>query len=150
VLCAARRWKLAGNGAAAQLNRNDESFLSQFEPLDVLGLDELAQRADVERRYVQLKSELGPQGARPDPRRLERVEQAFEILRDPKSIYYTRAVSDEEFKHRLAFQFTDSRGKLVMKVRTLSVFLAVIAFVFATLRLAIHPYTKVRRAALDR
>jgi hypothetical protein len=130
--------------------RSDETFLSQYDPLDVLGLNEQAQRSDVERSYAEMCAEFGPQGRKPDAKRLERVQRAFEILKDPKSIYYMRAVPREDFKHRLSYQFMDSNNKLMSKIKGFFGIVLVCIFFFGTMGMAFQPFKKIHRAALQR
>ena len=137
-------------GAGIGFNRSEETFLSQYDPLDVLMLNESVQRSDVEAAYTSLCSEYGPQGKRPDPKKLERVQQAYEILKDSSSIYYQRAQAREDFKHRLAYQFLDVGHRRMAQLRATFAFILLGAVFIGSLGFAFQPFKKIQRAALQR
>lgn len=150
ALTTARRFNAAAGMGGADASRENETWLSQYEPLDVLGLNENANRKDIEAAYAKTKETFGPRGILPNVKTVERAEKAMQILGDPNSIYYTRALASEEWKHRLHFQFLDDRSKLLTQWRVAAALCGIFLGFYALVAFAFHPYKKIKRAAMAR
>ncbi|KAH9586469.1 hypothetical protein LSM04_004409 [Trypanosoma melophagium] len=127
--------------------RDQEAFLSQFDPLDVLALDSNCSVDDIDAAFKRLQSKYAPNGPNPDAKMLDRVCRAHEILKDPGSPYYLRAHASETDRQRLQFQMLpkSKRQLIQIQVGMLMVFLAGIAMLVVSLM--VRPVKRSLRAA---
>lgn len=127
--------------------RDQEAFLSQYEPLDVLNLDETCSAKEVHAAYNRLVAKYGPQGPSPDPKMVDRVTGAYEVLKDPMSPYYIRAHATDNHRKRLQFDMLPEKQRKAVQFQVViaAIFVACVGGLIVFMSL--QPMKKVRHAA---
>jgi preprotein translocase subunit Sec63 len=127
--------------------RDQEAFLSQFEPLDVLCLPDTCSAQDVTDAFNRLTLKYGPQGPSPDPKMIERVRRAHEVLTDPSSPYYTRAHAGDNERQRLQFDMLPKNHKKALQLHVVLTMILVAGVAWLVIHMALKPMRNVKRAA---
>lgn len=127
--------------------RDQEAFLSQFDPMDVLGVEEGCMVEDIDAAFERLKSKYAANGATPDAKMLERVFQAHEILKDPGSPYYVRAHSSQTDRQRLQFQLLPKNKRRAIEFQVGILLCVLFMALFMLVKLCLAPMKKSLRAA---
>ncbi|RHW67451.1 DnaJ domain containing protein [Trypanosoma brucei equiperdum] len=127
--------------------RDQEAFLAQFNPLDVLGLNESCTVDDIDEAFKRMSAKYGPNGPTPNAQMVDRVFRAHEVLKDPASPYYLRAHSSDSDRQRLQFQLLPKRQRRLIKGQAgmLVLFLAGIAML--VISMTFRPVKRMLRAA---
>ena len=128
--------------------RDQEAFLYQYDPLQVLGLPQTTDSAAVvTKAYEAAKAEAGPTGKSPNKTRMERVQKAYDIIMDPQSVFYSKAgVSDQSRKALMLDVMPRASGALLRfqaGVGTILLTIGCFAFFYTIL----FPVIKMGRAA---
>jgi preprotein translocase subunit Sec63 len=129
--------------------RGEENFLSQYDPLEVLGLSpECTDPKEVERSFIMLQKHFGPQGPHPNEEAFLKVQRAYDILKDVNSPYYMKASVQDSHRRKLQLGMMPPwyrRGLLVHFTLT-CIFIAIVFAIF--MKLMFQPMNKQMRAAL--
>lgn len=127
--------------------REQEAFMSTFNPLSVMGLDEEATAKDIEKAYTALQAQHGPKATKPDTKKMERIDRAYEILKDTTSPFYTKAHASDQNRQRLQLEMLPKKQQRIVQIQ-LFVLCSIVAFGFLIfLKTAFMPMQKGLRAA---
>jgi preprotein translocase subunit Sec63 len=143
-LVAQKRWQYM----QAPGKRDQDAFLSQFDPLDVLCLDESCSVKDIHEAHKRLTAKYGPTGPSPDTKAVEKVRRAHEVLTDPTSSYYARAHTSDTDRQRLQFEMLPKGQRKVFQFHIVGCVILIGIVACITLTMAMQPYKRVQRAAL--
>ncbi|ORC91816.1 uncharacterized protein TM35_000054120 [Trypanosoma theileri] len=140
---------LQRRGQFAQVpgKRDQEAFLSQFDPLDVLALNSDCTVDDIDAAFHRLQSKYAPNGPSPDAKMLDRVCRAHEILKDPGSPYYLRAHTSEVDRQRLQFQMLPKSKRQLIQVQVGMLMVLVAGLTMLVISLMVRPIKRSLRAA---
>lgn len=127
--------------------RDQEAFLTQFDPMDVLGVETDCNISDIDEAGDRLKGKYGPNGTAPDAKMLDRVVRAYDILKDPDSPFYLRAHSSQTDRQRLQFQLLPKSKRRMIEVQV--GFLMCVAFTaaFLLVKMSMQPMRRSLRSA---
>ena len=141
-----RMTEMGGVNAFEELNasrRDQESFLAQYCPLDVLGLVEgESSLRNITRAYeAKKKTHLG------DKSSIDLVERAYNVLTDPQSPYYAKQTWQQGHRQRLLVELLPTTQRRQVKfyaylwgsIGTVAAVMIMYAF--------LHPIVKIWRAA---
>lgn len=64
-----------------------------------------------------MKGKYGPNGPCKNPKLLDRVFQAYEILKDPQSPYYARAHVSQSDRQRLQFNLLPKSQRILISIQ---------------------------------
>lgn len=127
--------------------REQEAFMSTYNPISVMGLDEEATAGDIEKAYVSLGEQYGPKAKKPDTKKMERIDRAYEILKDTTSPFYTKAHASDQNRQRLQLEMLPKKQQRVVQVQ-LFILCTMVAFgLLLFLKTAFMPMQKGLRAA---
>lgn len=143
LIATQKRWQYL----QAPGKRDQDAFLSQFDPIDVLGLEESCSAADIHAAHKRLAAKYGPTGPSPDPKMLQKVTRAHEVLADPSSSYYARAHTSDNERQRLQFEMLPKREKKVFQLHIIGCCVVIFIVAVITINMALQPYKRVHRAA---
>lgn len=121
--------------------------MAQYQPLDVLCLGDSCSASEVHEAHKRLAAKYGPQGATPDPKMLERVNRAHDVLSDPQSPYYTRAHTSDSDRQRLQFEMLPPTNRRAIKIQVGIAGVFVACVFFMVVYMALKPMKNVKRAA---
>lgn len=127
--------------------REQEAFLSQFDPLEVLDLPSDSTVEDIDAAFEKAKAKYGPNGKYPDAKMVDRVFQAYEILKDPDSPYYLKAHSSQTDRQRLQFQLLPKSKRRLIEFQVCLLMLIVFGVAVLVMRLVLRPMNRSIRAA---
>ncbi|KPA79461.1 putative mitochondrial hypothetical protein [Leptomonas pyrrhocoris] len=127
--------------------REQEAFLTQFDPLEVLGLEPDCNVEDIDAAFERMKGKYAPNGKSPDAKMVERVFRAHEILKDPDSPYYLKAHSSQTDRQRLQFQLLPKSKRRFIEVQVCILMFIVFAIAVLTIKLVLRPMNRSIRAA---
>nr|CCC94674.1 conserved hypothetical protein [Trypanosoma congolense IL3000] len=127
--------------------RDHETFLAQYDPLEVLGLEESCTVDDIDEAFKKMSAKYGPNGPSPNVKMVERVFKARDVLKDPGSPYYLRAHSSDSDRHRLQFQLLPSQQRRFIKFQA-GILMSVLAIVaLLVISFTFRPMKRMLRAA---
>ncbi|EPY33554.1 hypothetical protein STCU_02160 [Strigomonas culicis] len=138
-----RRWQYAQSG-----KREHEAFLSQYDPMEVLGIEPDCNVDDIDAAFAAKKALYGPKGRSPDAKMVERVFRAHEILKDPESPYYLKAHSSQTDRQRLQFQLLPKSKRRLIEVQVGILMCIALAIGMMVVAMCFQPVQKAKRAAL--
>jgi len=123
--------------------RDQESFLAQYNPMEVLGLYEgVSDMNQVMKSYETKKKEhMG------DKVMTERLDRAFNIVTDPKSPYYERLTWQQGYRQKLMVELLPKEQRRVAKFYAYFWGTIGVIGMFAMVYAFIHPVLKIWRAA---
>jgi hypothetical protein len=127
--------------------REQEAFLTQFDPLEVLGLEPDCNVEDIDAAFERMKGKYAPNGPSPDAKMVERVFRAHEILKDPDSPYYLKAHSSQTDRQRLQFQLLPKSKRRFIELQVCFLMLIVVGIAVLTVKLILRPMNRSIRAA---
>ncbi|KEG14184.1 hypothetical protein DQ04_00581020 [Trypanosoma grayi] len=127
--------------------RDQEAFLSQYDPLDVLALDESCTVEEIDAAFKRLSAKYGPNGPCPDPQMVDRVFRAHEILKDPGSPYYLRAHTSEVDRQRLQFQMLPRSKRQLIQLQVGLLMILLVGLAMLVISLMMRPVKRSLRAA---
>ncbi|GET89143.1 hypothetical protein, conserved [Leishmania tarentolae] len=127
--------------------RDQEAFLTQFDPLEVLDLPSDSTVEDIDAAFEKAKAKYGPKGKYPDAKMVDRVFQAYEILKDPDSPYYLKAHSSQTDRQRLQFQLLPKSKRRLIEFQVCLLMLIVFGVIVLVMRLVLRPMNRSIRAA---
>jgi hypothetical protein len=132
-----------GAGEANNSRRDQDSFLSQYCPLEVLGLYEGESNLNnIHAAFAKKKAE-----AKGNKYKTTQLERAYAILTDPRSSYYEKASWQQGHRQKLLVDLLPQQQRRQVKgyMYTWSAVavLGVLAMVYALL----HPIVRIHRAA---
>ncbi|RNF01628.1 uncharacterized protein Tco025E_08544 [Trypanosoma conorhini] len=127
--------------------RDQEAFLSQYNPLEVLALEESCTVEEIDEAFKRMSAKYGPNGPCPDAKLLDRVFRAHEILKDPGSPYYLRAHSSDTDRQRLQFQLLPKSKRRLIEVQVGILVLLLVGLAMLVLTLVLRPMKRSIRAA---
>ncbi|CBZ27624.1 conserved hypothetical protein [Leishmania mexicana MHOM/GT/2001/U1103] len=127
--------------------REQEAFLTQFDPLEVLDLPSDSTVEDIDAAFEKAKAKYGPNGKYPDAKMVDRVFQAHEILKDPDSPYYLKAHSSQTDRQRLQFQLLPKSKRRLVEFQVCLLMLIVFGVAVLVIRLVLRPMNRSIRAA---
>ncbi|KAG5476920.1 hypothetical protein LSCM1_05253 [Leishmania martiniquensis] len=127
--------------------RDQEAFLTQFDPLEVLDLPPDSTVEDIDAAFERAKAKYGPKGACPDPKMVDRVFRAHEILKDPNSPYYLKAHSSQTDRQRLQFQLLPKSKRRLIELQLCVLMLIVFGVAVLVIKLVLRPINRSMRAA---
>lgn len=143
LLTSQKRWQYM----QAPGKRDQDAFLSQFDPIDVLGLDESCSAQDIHASHKRLAAKYGPTGPSPDAKMFQKITRAHEVLTDPTSSYYARAHTSDSDRQRLQFEMLPKGQKKVFQVHIIGCIIIILIVMVLTINMALQPYKRVHRAA---
>ena len=127
--------------------REQEAFMSTYNPIAVMELDEEATAKDIEKAYTNLVAKYGPKATKPDTKKMERIERAYEILKDTTSPFYTKAHASDQNRQRLQLEMLPKKQQRMVQIQ-LFVLCSLVAFgILLFLKTAFMPMQKGLRAA---
>ncbi|RNF10040.1 hypothetical protein TraAM80_01776 [Trypanosoma rangeli] len=127
--------------------RDQEAFLSQYNPLEVLALEESCTVEEIDEAFERMSAKYGPNGPCPDAKLLDRVFRAHAILKDPGSPYYLRAHSSDSERQRLQFQLLPKSKRRLIEVQVGILLLLLVGLAMLVLSLVLRPMKRSIRAA---
>ncbi|KAF8298483.1 hypothetical protein TcYC6_0075140 [Trypanosoma cruzi] len=127
--------------------RDQEAFLSQYNPLEVLDLDESCTVEEIDEAFKRMSAKYGPNGPCPDAQLLDRVFRAHAILKDPGSPFYLRAHSSETDRHRLQFQLLPKSKRRIIEFQVGILVLLLAGLAILVFVLILRPMKRSIRAA---
>ncbi|KPI87310.1 hypothetical protein ABL78_3593 [Leptomonas seymouri] len=127
--------------------RDQEAFLTQFDPLEVLGLEPDCNIEDIDAAFERMKGNFGPNGKSPDAKMVERVFRAHEILKDPDSPYYLKAHSSQTDRQRLQFQLLPKSKRRIIELQVCVLMFIALGIAILTIKLILRPMDRSIRAA---
>ncbi|KAG8345866.1 hypothetical protein TRVL_03311 [Trypanosoma vivax] len=136
-----------GQFAQVPGKRDQEAFLAQFDPLDVLGLDESCSVDDIDKAFQRLSAKYAPNGPSPDVKMVDRVFRAHEVLKDPGSPYYLRAHTSEVDRQRLQFQLLPKHHRRMLQVQVAMLMAFLVGLAVLVISLTFRPVKRTLRAA---
>lgn len=128
--------------------RDQEAFLAQYDPLEVLCLSDSCTVSEIDKAHERLAQKYGPGGAFPDEKMAERVRRAHEILKDPASPFYMKAHSSDMDRQRLQFELLPKREKKLLQVHIIFAACLVGGVMLLMINMMLKPMRKGMRAAL--
>lgn len=142
ALCVAARTQYAGGS-----NRDQEAFLTQYDPLDVLGLDTDCTVEDIDAAFEKMKAQYAPNGPTPNAKMVDRAFRAHEILKNPDSAYYAKAHTSQTDRQRLQFQLLPKGQRRLVQGQVVVLMSFAFIIFFLTIKVCFSPITKPLRAA---
>ncbi|KAG5502784.1 hypothetical protein JKF63_04552 [Porcisia hertigi] len=127
--------------------REQEAFLTQFDPLEVLDLPSDSTLEDIEAAFEKAKAKYGPKGKYPDAKMVDRVFKAYDILKDPDSPYYLKAHSSQTDRQRLQFQLLPKSKRRLIEFQVCFLMLIVLGVAALVINLVLRPMKRSMRAA---
>lgn len=127
--------------------REQEAFLTQFDPMEVLGLEPDCTIEDIDAAFEAAKAKYGANSKCPDAKMVERVFRAHEILKDPDSPYYLKAHSSQTDRQRLQFQLLPKSKRRLIESQVALLMLLVFGVAVLVIKLVLRPMNRSLRAA---
>lgn len=128
--------------------RDEEAFLYQYDPLDVLGLPASTnKKKEVEAAMEMARSLYGPKGSKPNKSKMDRCQAAYDILMDAHSVYYTKANVEQTTRKQLMVDVMPAREAYVVQVRAYIMMMIIIFGVATFIHSMLYPTIKMARAA---
>ncbi|KAG5500119.1 hypothetical protein JIQ42_04454 [Leishmania sp. Namibia] len=127
--------------------RDQEAFLTQFDPLEVLDLPSDSTVEDIDAAFEKAKAKYGPKGKFPDAKMVDRAFRAYEILKDPDSPYYLKAHSSQTDRQRLQFQLLPKSKRRLIELQLCLLMLVVFVVAVLVIKLVLRPMNRSMRAA---
>ncbi|KAK7200401.1 hypothetical protein NESM_000094200 [Novymonas esmeraldas] len=127
--------------------RDQEAFLTQFDPLEVLDLPSDSTVEEIDAAFEAAKAKYAPNGKYPDAKMVERVFRAHEILKDPDSPYYLKAHSSQTDRQRLQFQLLPKGKRRFVEFQVALLMLIVFGVAVLVIKLVLRPMNRSLRAA---
>lgn len=133
--------------SAATANRDQEAFLSQFDPTDVLGIDPDCTIDEIDAAFEKKKAFYAVNGPMPDAKMVNRVFQAHEILKDPNSPYYLKAHTSQTERQRLQFQLLPKNKRRLVELQVAIVMSVLFLGFVLVVKMCFKPMNHSLRAA---
>lgn len=128
--------------------RDHEAFLSQHDPVEVLGLSEDDVTYDkAKEAYERLLIHYGPKGPQTSAKMHKRVVQAWEIINDPVSPYYTKARIGDDGRRRLQLAVMPAKHRWLLNAQAGMYVVAAVVFFWFIFYLCMQPVQKGIRSA---
>lgn len=127
--------------------RDQEAFLTQFDPLEVLGLESDCTVEEIDAAFERAKAKYGPKGPAADAKMVDRVFRAHEILKDPDSPYYLKAHSSQTDRQRLQFQLLPKSKRRLIEFQVCILMLLAFGVAVLAIKLCFRPMDRSLRAA---
>lgn len=127
--------------------RDQEAFLSQYDPLEVLGLETDCTVEDIDKAFEERTAFYGPNGKMPDPKKVDRVFRAHEILKDPNSPYYSKAHTTQKDRQRLQFQLLPKGKRRLIEFQVGFLMCVLLGIALLVVELCFRPMKRSLRAA---
>lgn len=128
--------------------RDEEAFLSQYDPLEVLGLHpETDDMIKVHDAYGKLDQAFGPSSGRPNLARFKNVQKAYDILKDHQSVYYKKARPTQTNRRKLMLQVVPAKQKQLIFAQSYTVLIFVLMGIWGIAYSIFFPMIKITRAA---
>ncbi|KAL7706416.1 hypothetical protein N2W54_007257 [Lotmaria passim] len=127
--------------------REQEAFLTQFDPLEVLGLEPDCNVEDIDAAFERMKVKYAPNGKTPDAKMVERVFRAHEILKDPDSPFYLKAHSSQTDRQRLQFLLLPKSKRRFIEAQVCVLMFIVFGIAVLTIKLILRPMDRSIRSA---
>jgi hypothetical protein len=128
--------------------RNEEAFLYQYDPLSVLGLPPNTNDiAVVKDAFERMKAEYGPTSKKASKTKMERIQQAYDILMDYQSVYYTKAAMDDQNRKQMMIQVMPQGTSAWTQFRAVAMTCLVAFGCFTFIYIMLWPIIKMARAA---
>jgi hypothetical protein len=128
--------------------RDQEAFLYQYDPLEVLGLPPTTtSKKQVDAAFETLKAAYGEGGKMPNKNKMQRFQSAYDILLDPHSVYYTKATIDQKSRRELMVDVMPFREAFVVKSQAWMIMIVVVLGFFTFVYSTFFPTIKMARAA---
>ena len=128
--------------------RDEEAFLRQYDPLDVLGLSRNTNNIkEVDSAYAKLRDEFGPKSKKPNPQKWERVEKSYKILKDYQSVYYSKQAFNDQNRRDMMLQIMPQGSSIWTQAKAMMMTAVMIIGFFGFLYVMFYPVIKMARAA---
>eukprot|EP00672_Neobodo_designis_P003317 CAMPEP_0174864178 /NCGR_PEP_ID=MMETSP1114-20130205/57861_1 /TAXON_ID=312471 /ORGANISM="Neobodo designis, Strain CCAP 1951/1" /LENGTH=198 /DNA_ID=CAMNT_0016099265 /DNA_START=26 /DNA_END=619 /DNA_ORIENTATION=+ len=128
--------------------REQEGFLYQYDPMDVLGLTRDTEHIDeVKAAYEELKAQFGPNGTAPSKSRMQKVQAAYDILMDHESVYYTKQGVHDHHRKTLQLQVMPHGTSSLVQAKAMIMTCLVCIGAFSFFYVILFPVIKMSRAA---